>query len=191
MIRAGLPMVTPEELDAVLSREDAPYEIVDGEIVEKPEIGIFARWVGLRLFSLIKDIVESNHLGWAGHELMFILDASRPLTRQPDVSFVSYARWAEDREWGMEGEWDVVPDLAIEIVSPHDRSSRVAKKLQDYFRYGVRQVWHLQPETATVTIYRSPKQVEILDATDTLDGGDILPGFRVPVADLFRRTDRL
>lgn len=181
---------SPEELARVLSHPDAFYEIVDGKIVEKAPMSIRSRWLGLMLYRRIDDHVRAHKLGWAGHNLMFVLDPARPLSRQPDVAFVSFDRWPADRDWDAEGEWPVVPDLAIEIVSPHDRHGESAKKIREYFRYGVRQVWVIQPETREVTVYHSPKQIQVFDGDDTIDGGDILPGFRVRVSDLFANPGR-
>jgi Uma2 family endonuclease len=181
---------SPEELERALSHRDAFYEIVDGKIVEKPPTSIRSRWLALQIYDLIRDFVRARNPGWAGHELMFILDPARPLCRQPDVSFVSYGRWPADREWDEEGEWPVVPDLAIEIVSPHDRQGESAKKIREYFRYGVRQLWMVQPETCEITVYRSPKKMEGFDGDDVIDGGDVLPGFQVRVSDLFAKPNR-
>ncbi len=177
---------TPEELEAVLSHPDASFEIVDGEIVEKSNVSIRAQWIALGLFRHIDEFVRANRLGWAGHELKFLLDPARPLSRQPDVSFVSYERWPAGKRWADEGDWPVVPDLAIEILSPHDRGGKVSKKVREYFRYGVRQVWLIQPETSEVSIYTAPKRVQILDEEDAIEGGDVLPGLRLAVADLFK-----
>ena len=186
MIQTTIAEPTPEELEAVLSRPDAQYEIVDGEIVEKPDVSMRAQWIALGFFRRIDEFIRANRLGWAGHELKFLLDPARPLSRQPDVSFVSYERWPAGKRWANEGDWPVVPDLAIEILSLHDRGGKTSKKVREYFRYGVKQVWLIQPETCEVSIYTAPKRVQILDEEDTLDGGDVLPGFRLAVADLFK-----
>lgn len=179
---------TAEELQATLSHPDAFYEIVDGEIVEKPHLGIYARWISHILFHALSQSARNEASGTAVHEVMFVLDPARPLKRQPDVAFVSFERWSEDREMPEDGEWEVVPDLAVEVISPRDLSLAPTRKIREYFQYGVKQVWIIQPATREVYVYESPKRIIVLDETDHLDGGLIVPSFLVSVADLFRRT---
>ena len=188
MIRTSSPTPTPEELESALSHPEAFYEIVDGEIVEKSPMSAFAYLIALRIRDLLSDHARAHGLGIAVHEWVFLLDAGRPLTRRPDAAFVSFERWPADREIPEVGEWEVVPDLAIEILSPNHQSRNLRIKLREYFRYGVRQVWVVHPETREVAVYHSPKKVEYFDEDDTLDGGEILPGLQLPVATLFRRT---
>lgn len=163
-------------------------EVVDGEIVELPDMSIFAYVIALRLRDALSAYAETHRRGVAAHEWVFVLDAARPLKRKPDAAFVSFDRWPEDREIPEQGDWQVVPDLAIEVISPSDLNRDVSQKVREYFRYGVRQVWIIQPEARQVLVYLSPKSIEVFDRDDVLDGGDILPGFRMPVAELFRRT---
>lgn len=84
-----------------------------------------------------------------------------------------------------EGDWEVIPDLAIEVIGPSDRDREIQARLSDYFRYGVRQVWIVRPLDGSISIYESPRRVTILGPEDELDGGPILPGFRLPLSTLF------
>ena len=77
------------------------------------------------------------------------------------------------------------PDLATETVSPSDTMEEVEEKVLDWFKAGTRLVWVLIPKTRTVRVYRSPTDLTILTDQDELDGGDVLPGFRLPVARIF------
>jgi Uma2 family endonuclease len=79
----------------------------------------------------------------------------------------------------------VVPDLAVEVVSPNDEFSDVPAKVREYFDYGVRRVWVIAPEERQVYVYESPTQVHILPVTGTLSDGDLFPGFALPLASLF------
>jgi Uma2 family endonuclease len=103
------------------------------------------------------------------------------------VAFVSAQRWPLDRELPPTGDWPVIPDLAVEVVSPNDIFQDVVAKMKEYFRLGVRQVWIILPLDRQVYVYDSPTQVRIVTTTEDLDGGAILPGFRVPLATLFHR----
>ena len=107
------------------------------------------------------------------------------LQRRPDVAFVSYERWARDRKVNSEDGWDVIPDLAIEVISPSNTAEHVNKKIGEYFKAKVRRVWVVYPIDRLIYIYESRKKVVILDISDELDGGDILPGFRLSLAELF------
>jgi len=121
-------------------------------------------------------------------EMLFILDAERNLRRRPDVAFVSADRWPLDREIPTTGDWAIVPDLAVEVISPNDIFKDIITKLREYFQYGVQLVWAVVPEAQQVYVYDSPTQVRILTIRDTLTGSKILPDFRLPLASLFQRS---
>ncbi|MGL6095767.1 MAG: Uma2 family endonuclease [Fimbriiglobus sp.] len=99
----------------------------------------------------------------------------------PGVSFYSLARCPEPP-----GDYfPIPPDLAVEVLSPSDRQSAVREKVQQYLAAGAREVWVADPETRTVMVYRGSLRGAEYDEADTLDGGDVLPGFACQVADLF------
>ena len=77
------------------------------------------------------------------------------------------------------------PDLVVEMLSPWDRSPRIRDKLPDYFASGARLIWVVSPADKTATVYRGPAADRLLRLTDALDGEDVLPGFRLPLAELF------
>ena len=113
------------------------------------------------------------------------------LRRRPDVAFVSTARWPLDRLIPEAGDWEVVPDLAVEVVSPTDTMEEVLAKMHEYFEKGVRQVWIVVPMRQQVHVFDSPTRSRILAAVDELDGGELLPGFRLPLARLFQRQSEV
>jgi Uma2 family endonuclease len=121
-------------------------------------------------------------------EMLCILDAARDLRRRPDVAFVSAARWPLDATLPETGDWAMVPDLAVEVISPNDVLKDVLAKVREYFQYGVQIVWVVMPEERQVYVYESPTQVRILTTDDVLTGADLLPGFRLPVVSLFQRS---
>ncbi|HEU5115309.1 MAG TPA: Uma2 family endonuclease [Isosphaeraceae bacterium] len=173
-----------------LSRPDAHYEILDGQVQEKPSMGIFSTLVSLRLYALLASHVDTEQLGAVVHEALFVLDANRPLKRSPDVAFVSAERWPLTRSIPAEGDWEVVPDLAIEVISPNDVERDIEGKLLEYFEAGVKQVWHVRPLVQNVTVYRSLRDVRIFTADDHIDAGELLPGFRAPLGPIFRASWR-
>ena len=179
---------TPQELRAALSEPDALYEIVDGKIIEVPGLSAYAATLAERLFLAIRTVVHPSRLGFVKIETMFILDEAKNLRRRPDVAFVSAERWPLDREMPIEGEFAVVPDLVVEVLSPNDISREVAEKRREYLRHGVRQVWTVLPESREITVHHSTTKPDFYEEGDTLEGGEILPGFRLPISELFRRT---
>lgn len=104
------------------------------------------------------------------------------LLRFPDVSFVAANRIkTQDRAT----YYHLAPDLAIEIIAPSERAVDIRAKLKDYLRTGVRQVWHVYPETQEVVVYLPDGTVRTYDLGRTIPGADVLPDFELPVADIF------
>jgi Uma2 family endonuclease len=132
--------------------------------------------------------VEEHGLGTCVMEMLFILEVERNLRRRPDVAFVSADRWPLDREIPTTGDWDIVPDLAVEVISPNDIFQDVITKLREYFHYGVQLAWAVVPEAQQVYVYDSPTQVRTLTVCDTLTGSIILPDFHLPLGSLFQRS---
>ncbi len=160
------------------------YEVIDGVRVEREPMGAFETVLASWLCYLMNGFAAGKKLGLAVNEVLFVLNAARNLHRRPDVAFVSYARWPTSVV-AREPAWNVVPDLAIEIVSPSNFAEEIDRKITDYFQAEVRLVWVVYPDSGRVYVYQSPTRVSILERTDTLDGGDVLPGFRLPIAQLY------
>ena len=118
----------------------------------------------------------------------YILDRDPDLLRIPDVSFIAWARVPDEDI--PEGFWPGAPDLAVETVSPHDRANDVHDKVREYLESGTRLVWVLWPKPRSVTAHTPDGVTRELDSDDELLGGDVLPGFRVQVAELFAVRDR-
>jgi Uma2 family endonuclease len=178
------PRITPSGA----APEEALYEVVDGQRVELPLMSAYAGLVASRLDQRLGPFVEEHRLGIVVAEVLFVLDPERNLRRRPDVAFVSAERWPLDRLIPETGDWEVVPDLAVEVVSPNDLFQDVLAKMHEYFEKGVRQVWIVVPIKQQIYRFDSPTTVHILSAADELDGGALLPGLRLPVARLFQRS---
>ena len=166
---------------------DELYEIVNGERVEVPPMSAYSTLLGSRLFGAIFPIAENNKIGTAICEALFILDPVADLRRRPDVAFISKERWPLDRPVPEAGDWLVVPDLAVEVISPNDTLENFLEKLEEYFKYKVKQVWVVLPRRREVMVYTSAAEHRTLTLDQELDGGDILPGFRLKLAELFNQ----
>jgi Uma2 family endonuclease len=164
--------------------DEGLYEVVDGRVVEK-KMGSYETGIASLLFEILGPFSRANRLGQFFNEMLFRINIAKDLRRRPDVAFVSNSRWPFNRRAPRGPFWEMVPDLAIEVISESNSAFEVQKKIHEYFDAGVRSVWVVYPEQAEVYIYSAPKQVQVLGAGQELDGGDLLPGFRLPVAALF------
>lgn len=170
------------------------YEVVNGQIVELPPMSFYAGEVANLLDKAISRYLFNNDIGRSRVELQFHMplpeDPERK--RQPDVVFVSYDRWARKQKLPVRGQsYDVIPDLAVEVLSPNDEAVLVLKKVREYLRAGVRLVWLIYPETQEVHAYGPGGQVRVFLNTDQLTAEELLPAFQVTVADLFPEPTEL
>jgi Uma2 family endonuclease len=172
--------------DDLLTMPDGErYELVDGELVETNPMGGKAGWTAGEVFGRLREHAKS-HGGWAFPDGVsyqcYAEDPNR--VRRPDASFVAAGRFPNDEV--PDGHIRIAPNLAVEVVSPHDVFSEVELKVEEYLLAGVQAVWVLSPPTRRVWIYPGdggrPYQ---LQSTDELTADDVLPGFRCLVAELF------
>ncbi len=185
MSTATIPSLTTPA--GALANGDSLYEIVSGQRVEQPPMSIRATWIASCLHGVLWPLATQRNLGWAVCEGLFILDRAKDLRRRPDVAFVSVERWPLERSLPDTGDWPIAPDLAVEVISPNELFLDVVGKVAEYFSHGVAQVWLVLPGVEQVYLYSSPTQVRILTAQDDLDGGGLIPGFRLPLAELFKK----
>lgn len=164
------------------------FELVNGELIEMPTAGAVHNAIMVLLVTLIQAHSRQNRLGRTfGDGLGYILRRNPDVVRIPDVSFV---RQDNVPKSGIPvGFWVGRPDLAVEIVSPHDRANEVRAKVRAYIEHGVPLVWICWPAIRTISIYSADGSIRELEPDDTLDGGAILPGFEVRVADVFNTDD--
>jgi len=172
----------PEEL---LARPDADaYELVGGELVER-KMGAKSSYIAGQIHHRMEEFCRSRHLGWVFPEgTSFQCFPDDPgQVRRADVSFIRFGRLP--REQPPEGHIRIAPDLAVEVVSPHDLAYDVDSKVEDYLQAGVRLVWVVNPVSRTVRVHHPDGPGATLRADGELTGGDVLPGFRCPIRDLF------
>jgi Uma2 family endonuclease len=133
----------------------------------------------------IESWASAEVTGRVSVEMLHWLDEPAELKRRPDVSYVSYGRWPRNKPVTDDEAWDVVPDLAVEVVSPSDKADGLLEKVEEYFLAGVIQVWVVYPRRRVVHVFESFTQIKVTAEGQELDGGTTLPGFRVPLATLF------
>ncbi len=177
------PLVTLAEFEKMPDPKDGSrLELVRGEVVVMPppkgKHGICCSQIAW----VLQNFVRPRKLGWVTtNDTGVVLERGPDTVRGPDVAFWSIARQPQMPE----GYFLIPPDLAVAVLSPDDRRGDVRAKIKDYVFYGVPLVWLVDLETRTVTVYHGSMRGTELDESDTLDGGDVLPGFACPVAELF------
>jgi len=169
----------------IVMTDDDLYEMVDGKRVVLAHSPLGACLVA-NLALPLGNFIDAERSGWLMSHGLFHLPAPTNNDRRPDIAFVSYQRWPRNRPLpATDDAWDVVPNLATEVVSPTDSAEELQKKIAEYFRAGVELVWVVYPMESNVYVYSSPTQISVLTRDDVLDGGAVVPGFRLPLAELF------
>ena len=154
-------------------------------------MGAFAGLIASLLAHFLNSFALPQKRGLAVVEVVFRLRDNPRLERRPDVAFVAYDR-LPNPVIALEDPavWEVVPNLAVEVISPSNTVDEIMQKIEDYFRSGVQQVWVIFPRQRQIYVYQSPQQVRILRQSDEIDGETVLPGFRLGVAALFATINK-
>jgi Uma2 family endonuclease len=180
---------TATEADLILANagKRGLFELVDGVLLEKGMGYVESAIAGL-ILALLRAFVVPRNLGIVtGADGMMRLFPG--LVREPDVAYVSWNRVPGGR-YPTEAIASFAPDLAVEVLSRSNTKAEMARKRREYFEAGVRLVWEVDPRARTVAVYQTPELVRVLEASATLDGGEVLPGFALPLAELFSELDR-
>jgi Uma2 family endonuclease len=168
---------TPKLIDP-----EKQIEIVDGKVEIKDMPGLRSSGTAARIIVKIGIYLETNRIGELyGADATFTIGEDE---RMPDVSFVSNEKLKDGEPVN---KADFAPDLAIEVVSPSDIFSKVLRKIRKYLDAGVKEVWLVEPEFHTVSVYKPPMKSETLTLDDALECEEILPGFRLPLQEIFRQ----
>jgi Uma2 family endonuclease len=178
-------LYTADELWALShTGEDKRYELDEGALIEMAPTGDAHGAVALWIGHLIVGYVAEHDLGDAsGAETGYRLSTDPDTVRGPDVGFI-----AKSRLTPMTGKYyPVAPDLAVEVVSPGDSAHLVRRKVNQYLAAGTSLVWVIYPEEKVVDVYRPAHDTSTFKVGNTLDGGNVLPGFKLPVSDIFSR----
>lgn len=181
-------LFTADELEDMPHRDehgnDRRLELVRGELIimspTKPLHGI----VCARLTTRLGSFVEEHNLGETfGAETGFVVERDPDSVLGADVAFVSRERL--DAVENFDKFFSFAPDLAVEVLSPSNTKSEIDQKITMYFAAGSRAVWVFNPKRRTASAYSSPSEFRALTEHDTLDGGEVLPGFRLELSKLF------
>lgn len=176
-------LMTAEEL-YWLPDDGMRHELVDGEVRTMPPAGFEHGHVESNACLELSRFVRAGDLGWVVvGDTGFVLARSPDVVLGPDVAFVAKDRLPKPEERHRFAE--LAPDLVVEVVSPWDRPGEVTEKALRWVAAGVRLVWVVHPDQRSVAVYETGGTVRLLRGRDELDGGAVLPGFRLPLADLF------
>jgi Uma2 family endonuclease len=178
-----LQTFTAEEL-FTMPKDGFRYELVKGELRKKSPAGTEHGAIIFNLSILLGQHIKASNLGQGfGAETGFKLASDPDTVRAADIAFVRRERIPET---GIpKNFWRTSPDLAVEVLSPGDSYEEVDEKVGDWLAAGTRAVWVVNPRKRSVTVYHSTKDVERLSESDELDGGDVVPGLRCKVSEIF------
>jgi len=186
-LRPAPGRATEKDVLRIEAKEDRLYELIDGVLVEKvmgAKESLLAMELGFHLRTFLGRHSLGVILGEAG-----MLQLRPRLIRIPDVSFISWDQMPSG-EFPSKPVPNLYPDLAVEVLSPSNSAAEMTLKIADYFEAGSRLVWLIDPETKTVEVYTAPGECRRLKASQSLDGGDVLPGFKLPLKELFNTKRR-
>lgn len=177
-------MLNPIAVATSFPMDEPRYEIVDGVLKEKPPMGLFANILASYLATAINSFALPKRLGMAINETTYQLEEKN--SRRPDVSYYEFAKFPSlDILLQDPPVFEREPNLAIEVVSPSNTVAEMDDRIAHFFKTGVQLVWVVHPQSKQVCVYQSTKDCKILEMDDVLDGGQVLPGFALPLAELF------
>jgi Uma2 family endonuclease len=175
-------LITADELIR-MPEDGCKYELLGGVLLTMSPPGAWHGAVGGNAYALLWTHVRQHAGGRVFQDIGVFLGHNPDTVRAPDVCYLSAERLPPG---GIpRGYLDVVPDLIVEVISPSDRRSEVEEKVLDWLRGGARIVWVIDPDRRTVAIHTPVQAPHILGETETLTADPVLPGFSVPVRDLF------
>jgi len=177
--------MTADEL--FLMKDDGfRYDLVKGELRKMSPAGSEHGTIIVRLTVALGQYVEENDLGEVfAAETGFKLASNPDTVLGPDLAFVSNEKIPPT---GIPVKfWSGAPDLAVEVISPGNTRREIEEKIEEYLASGVPLVWIINPKQRTVSVHRANIEPVMLVESDTLDGGNILPGFQYSIARLFTR----
>jgi Uma2 family endonuclease len=160
------------------------YELVKGELKKMAPAGHVHGRIVVNISTPLDQYVRANRLGAVyAAETGFKLASDPDVVRAPDVAFIRQSRVEEIGD--IQGYWPGAPDLAIEVISTYDSYNDVEEKVFDWLEAGTRMVVVVNPRKKSVTVYRSLTQITVLTGSDVLEGGEVVPGWSLPVPDIF------
>jgi Uma2 family endonuclease len=178
---------TEKDLLRLHRRTGRLFELIDGTLVEKV-MGFGEGGLAADIIRLLAKYLDQHDLGdLVGADATMRIMPN--MVRIPDVSFIRWEKYPK-RERPTEPIPDIAPDLAIEVLSESNTPGEMQRKLKEYFLAGVEVVWFVEPQTRTVEVFTAPDRSTVFAEGQTLDGGEVLPGLKLPVRDVFARVPR-
>jgi Uma2 family endonuclease len=178
---------TENDVIAMEASENRLFELVDGVLVEKV-MGQYESRIAAVLIFFLEQFLSKHNLG-----IVYGADATLrlmpDLVRIPDVSFIRWSKLPR-RELPAEPIPDLVPDLAVEIVSAGNTAEEMRRKISEYFEAGVRIVWLIDPALQSAVVYTAVHKYRRINEAQALKGGTVLPGFSLTLRDLFTRAGK-
>ena len=181
---------TLADLEAVNERKQGICELVDGTLVEKA-MGQLESSLALIIAGQLDRYVEAHDSGMllGADGVLRILPG---IGRAGDVTFIAWSSLPGGRPPpGEDRVPAVVPDLVVEVLSESNTPREMARKREEYFRAGVKQVWEIAPKTRSALVYTAADRSTHIPPNGTLDGADILPGFLLSLQYVFGRAERM
>jgi Uma2 family endonuclease len=179
---------TKKDLVRLHNRKEGLYELVDGTLVAKP-MESPESYIAHELGRLLGNHVADHDLGYM-YTTEALIELLPRLVRGPDVSFTAWNKRPDRMVPGDKQISDLIPDLVVEVLSPKNTRGEIARKLKEYILAGVSLVWVIDPRTRAANSYTAPGAKTAIPTTGTLDGGAVLPGFRLPLAKLFALLEK-
>ena len=183
---------TVDDIDRVKRETGRACELIDGTLIEKA-VSFESDLMGSELLTLLRNAIRGKKLGWvAGAQAFLRLTGTR--TRAADVTFVGKHQVPSGRFPGPTSGGPayphLYPDLAVEVLSPNNTRAEMWRKRQDFFEAGTALVWQIDPEAGTAEVYTRPDEPNATIAADgALDGGTVLPGVSIPLADVLAAVE--
>lgn len=178
-------MATEQDVIDLDAHEDRLCELVDGVLVEKA-MGYYESRLAMVLGYFLEDFLTRHDLGIVLGEGGMLKLAPRQV-RIPDVSFLSWDRFP-NRVLPSEPVPVLTPDLAVEVLSESNTAEEMKRKRREYFDAGTRLIWQVYPNSRTAEVFTAPDHSVTISEDQALEGGIVLPGFHLPLRDLFVRA---
>ncbi len=163
-------------------------EYIGGRVIQKMSPRYRHSGIQLRLGSLLLDYAKERGLGVVVTELRCTFGGASVV---PDISYIARERLPRDADGKVSEEFRVAPDLAVEIRSTGQTIRELSTRLSHCLRHGGRMGWLVDPKSKRVHVFESGRSARILDEASTLEGGELLPGFALPVRNIFAWADEI
>ncbi|MEA5418209.1 Uma2 family endonuclease [Spirulina sp. CCNP1310] len=180
------PKIWTDEAFMALPQDGHRYEIINGELIEMGNSGALHGYVCSNLMIFLGSYIHTHKLG-AMFDSSTAFKMKNGNKRSPDISF-----FAKERLQGLTelptGFLEGAPDLAVEILSPGNTVEEMHNKLVEYFENGTRLAWIIHPMETYVLVYHSAQEPDrLVKSADVLEGEAVIPGFTLPMAELFQK----